>query len=68
MSVRSGSSRHSIGSSRTAEILSELENAPNPFSMPSDEEVFVLRDEERHRKLQERERRNSNGSEMGVDG
>eukprot|EP01043_Picozoa_sp_COSAG02_P066168 COSAG02_NODE_10209_length_1995_cov_1.378692_3_plen_39_part_01 len=39
MSVRSGSSRQSIGSSRTAEILSELENAPNPFSMPSDEEV-----------------------------
>lgn len=56
MSVRSGSSRRSYGSSRTAEILAELENAPNPFSMPSDEEVFVLREEERHRKLQERER------------
>jgi hypothetical protein len=56
MSVRSASSRRSVGSSRTADILSELENAPNPFSMPSDEEVFVLREEERHRKLQERER------------
>ena len=56
MSVRSGSSRRSAGSSRTADILSELENAPNPFTMPSDEEVFVLREEERHRKLQERER------------
>ena len=55
MSVRSGSSRRSVGSSRTADILSELENAPNPFTMPSDEEVFVLREEERHRKLQERE-------------
>ena len=54
--MRSASSRRSVGSSRTADILSELENAPNPFSMPSDEEVFVLREEERHRKLQERER------------
>ena len=29
---------------------------PNPFSMPTDEEVFTLRDEEAQRKLAERER------------
>mmetsp|Transcript_33784 Transcript_33784/g.56713 ORF Transcript_33784/g.56713 Transcript_33784/m.56713 type:complete len:611 (+) Transcript_33784:2-1834(+) len=28
----------------------------NPFKMPTDEEVFALRDEERHRKNEERER------------
>ena len=28
----------------------------NPFHMPTDEEVFALRDEEHQRKLQERER------------
>ena len=31
-------------------------DGPNPFSMPTDEEVFTLRDEEQQRKLAERER------------
>jgi len=58
MSVYSdASSRRSrrSASSRTESIFSELENAPNPFTMPSDEEVFKLREEEHKRKQIERE-------------
>jgi hypothetical protein len=55
-----GSRRSSAASirsrGRTADILDELENAPNPFTMPSDEEVFVLREQERARKIEERAR------------
>eukprot|EP01051_Picozoa_sp_SAG22_P011380 SAG22_NODE_1087_length_5605_cov_7.128224_2_plen_564_part_00 len=54
----SSSSRGSRAGSRRSytqhPILADLENAPNPFTMPSDEEVFVLREEERNRKLVER--------------
>eukprot|EP00906_Rhabdomonas_costata_P026680 RCo038002 len=31
-------------------------DAPNPFTVPSDEQIFVLRDEEKRRRLEERER------------
>lgn len=57
-STYSSSSRGSGAGSRRSytqhPILADLENAPNPFTMPSDEEVFVLREEERNRKLIER--------------
>ena len=51
MSERSYGSRSSARSGRST---SEMFDEPNPFAMPSDEEVFVMREEERQARLAER--------------
>ena len=37
-------------------VVRKMTEDVNPFKMPTDEEVFALRDEEQQRKQQERER------------